>query len=54
VKLAAAIAIFGANASINAIWRKARCSVCGGKGQSAINLPNYISVTGGPQKYPGP
>jgi hypothetical protein len=36
VKLADAIAIFGADASTDAIRRKARCSVCGGKGQSAI------------------
>jgi hypothetical protein len=54
VKLADAIAIFGADASTDAIRRKARCSVCGGKGQSAINLPSFISVTAGWQKYPGP
>jgi hypothetical protein len=25
----------------------------GGKGQSAINLPSFVSVTAGWQKYPG-
>jgi hypothetical protein len=54
MKLASAIAIFGADASTNAIRRKVRCSVCGGKGQSAINLPSFVSVTAGWQKYPGP
>jgi hypothetical protein len=53
VKLATAIAIFGADASTDAIQRKARCSVCGGKGQSAFNLPSYVSATAGWQRYPG-
>ena len=53
LKLADVIAVFGADASTDAIRRKARCSVCGSKGQSAINLPSYVSVTGGWQRYPG-
>ena len=47
VKLAAAIAVFGADASTDAIRRKARSSVCGGRRQSAINLPSFVSVGAG-------
>ena len=53
MKLADAIAIFGANASTDAIRRKARRAYCGSRGSSAINLPSFISVTSGWQKYRG-
>ena len=53
VKLADAIAVFGAAASTDALRRKARCTSCGSKGSSSINLPSFINVTEGWQKYPG-